>query len=333
MAKRLANALTPQSESSADESELLRIQRRITEKARSFDLPALFDLLRWLGYSRQEIALKSHRSTLQQSAVVESVQFAPLPERRVTVLVNLGWFGPQSALPAYFQSILDQDKGDIAEAFLSFFSQVLLQSGVASSFPERNAYLFSDFDRTRQQLRSLLGARSMSTVHWVFAQTFPEAETCVKRTILMRPLRTRGMLMGKWTMGDGTVCGGLAQVPVSAIAVTLYCNEPTDGLGNPWAVEAERRMRRECFAALAIPGLFLQVHLVIRDQNSFMVLQNKQYLGFDPLREPTPLRPLPTSRVSKTARTVVLWSGEVPYRSQGSPAAAKSAAGNRNDGK
>lgn len=327
MAKHAAggavNAVKSQAEVPAEDAELLALQRRIQAQARRFELPALFDLLAWLGYGRSEISLKSHSTTLQQSAVVESIEFAAPPKRRVTVTVNLGWFGPQSALPAYFRSILEDDGGDAAEAFLGFFCQVMLQSGVASSFPERNPHLFTSFDRTRDQLRSLLVARSLSTVHWVFAQTFPEAETCVQRTILLRPLRTRGMVLGSWTIGDGLVCGGLAQVPVSSIAVTLYCNEPTDGLGNPWAVEAERRMRSECFPALASPGLFLRVHLVIRDQSSFMVLQNRQYLGFEPIRDPGPALSRPTSRASKVARTIVLWSGEVPYRSHSSRAEHK----------
>lgn len=292
------------------------LQQRICDRAKRFDLAALLQLLIWLGYSRDEIELKSHYTSLQQSAVVESVEFADPPTRQVRITVNLGWLGPQSALPVYFRRVLDQDRGDLADAFLSFFGQVLLQAGLDSSFPERNPAYFASFERTTSQLRSLLGARSLSTVHWVFAQTFPEAETCVQRTILSRPLRNRGMVLGSWAMGDGMSCGGQSQVPVGAIAVTLYCNEPCDQLGRPWAIEAEQRLQRECFPALRSPGLFLRVHLIIRDQSSFMVLQPRQYLGYEALptasgadaAAPQPMR----ARTSKISRTIVLFSGEVP---------------------
>ncbi len=50
------------------------LQQQICDKAKRFDLVALFQLLTWLGYSRDEIELKSHYTSLQQSSVVESVQ-------------------------------------------------------------------------------------------------------------------------------------------------------------------------------------------------------------------------------------------------------------------
>lgn len=299
-----------------EDGERLALQRRVQEQARRFDLPALLDVLAWLGYAREQITLKSHDSTLQQSAVVESVSFAAPPARRVTVVVNLGWLGPQTALPVYFRAYLEQDRGDLTAAFLSFFSQVLLWAGLDSSFPERQPSYFHSFAGTRAQLRSLLGVRSLSTIHWVFAQTFPEAETAVQHTTLMRPLRNRGMVLGDWQIGDGMSCGGLSQVPVAATSITLYVNEPCDGLGTPWAQEAERRLQRECFPALASPGLFLRVQLVIRDQTSFMVLQSRQYLGYEALRDvATPAlggSAAPASRPHKQSRTIVLWSGEVP---------------------
>lgn len=294
------------------------LEQQICDQAKRFDLVALFQLLTWLGYARDEIELKSHYTSLQQSSVVESVQFAAPPGRQVRVTVNLGWLGPQSALPVYFRRVLDQDRGDLAEAFFSFFGQVLLAAGQQSSFPERNPAYFASFERTMSQLRSLLGARSLSTVHWVFALSFPEAETCVQRTILSRPLRNRGMVLGSWAIGDGMSCGGQSQVPVAAIAVTLYCNEPCDQQGRPWAIEAERRLQRECFPALRSPGLFLRVHLVIRDQSSFMVLQPRQYLGYEALPGATgqaDVSPsLMRSRAGKISRTIVLFSGEVPQR-------------------
>jgi hypothetical protein len=101
-----------------DEAKRQALQQKVQELARGFDLPALFDVLDWLGYARGEITLRSHYSSLQQSSVVESVVFAPPPTHGVTVIVNLGWLGPQTALPAYFREYLEQDRGDLTLAFL-----------------------------------------------------------------------------------------------------------------------------------------------------------------------------------------------------------------------
>ncbi|HNN92457.1 MAG TPA: hypothetical protein PKI03_09315, partial [Pseudomonadota bacterium] len=61
-----------------------------------------------------------------------------------------------------------------------------------------------------------------------------------------------------------------------------------------------------------------RVHLVIRDQSSFMVLQPRQYLGYEALPGATgqaDVSPsLMRSRAGKISRTIVLFSGEVPQR-------------------
>ena len=132
--------------------------------------------------------------------------------------------------------------------------------------------------------------------------------------MLERPVRTRGLVLSQWMIGDGSVLGGLAKAPVSAIGITLYCDEPETGLGDPWAREADRRLREEIFPLLQAHGLFLEVSLVFRDQSTFMVLAPKQFLGYEPLssgaEQPTPPFELPP----RNSRTVILFSGEVPMR-------------------
>lgn len=280
----------------------------VVRHAKRFDLAALFDVLSWLGYREDEIELRSHDTTLQQSAVVESVHFQHAPRKRVIVTLNLGWLASQSALPNYFRKILDEQQGQSATEFLGFFAHLLLSAGYKSSFPEQDRFLFSDWNRARAELRSLLGIRSLSTIHWVFAMCFPEMETAVQRAILLRTLRTRGMVLGEWSIGDGTSCGGLTEIPVSGVGITLICNEPASPLGVPWASEATRRLREDVFPVLAAHGLFLRILLVIRDQQSFMILQPDQFLGYEPISSAS----LPKVRLRKNTRTVVLWNGEVP---------------------
>ena len=284
------------------------IEQRIKQLATKFDLSALHDLLRYIGYEESDIEYRSHDTLLQQSSVVDRVEFETIPRRKVVVLVNVGWLGPQSALPNYFRKILAEQQDDSLTEFLGLFCHRQFRAGITASFPERDPSVFRDWPRALQHLRCLLGLRSTYTAHWVFSQVFPELEVAVSRTIMEREVRTSGMELGAWELGDGSVCGGISKVPVSAVAITLFADEATCGTGAPWSSEATRRFEAHVLPALAGHGSFLEVKLVLRDQSSFMILQQNQYLGYEPLKG-GPRRTTPTA---KPARTVILFRGEVP---------------------
>lgn len=291
-------------------------QARIADSARRYDLAALVAALRGLGYGDEAIELRSNQTTRHQASVVEQVEFHDQPRPRAIITVNLSLLSPQSPLPTYFQRILDQQADSSLAAFLNFFSHRLLRADIIGMFPERNPDLFTDFGRTKRQLLSLLGLRSPSTAHWLFEAVFPELEVAVRRTLLSRPVRTHGMVLGEWAIGDGTVCGGLATAPVSALGVTLFCDEVTDPSGEAWARSADRRLHEQLFPHLGSQGLFMEVALVFRDQSTFMVLAPKQYLGYEPLHpgeKPTEGSAEGSKDPSaRTSRTVILFSGEVP---------------------
>jgi hypothetical protein len=280
------------------------IEERISAAARRFELCALLDLLAAHGYRDRDIELESHQTLLHQSSEIESVRFEHQPRRRVIITVNLGWLSPQGALPTYFQRVLLEQQGESLSGFLGFFCHHLLRCGVRGQFPERDPRLFTEFARTLRQLRSLLGLRSPSTVHWVFSQLFPELEVSVRRTVLTRRVRTRGMVLGTWDLGDGAVCGGISTLPVHALEVRLLGDEATTGTGVPWAQAADERLRSAVFPVLAVDGLFLRVLLVLRDQQGALVLQPQRFLGYEPIEG--------GAQPERSARTIVLWSDEVP---------------------
>lgn len=284
------------------------IEARITRAAPRFELAALIDLLHKLDYNEADIEYQSHQTTVHQSTVIAAIQFHRVPRRYVVITVNHSLLAPQTALPTYFWKILEQQQDESLTEFLNFFCHHLIKASGAGTFPERNIALFTHWQRSRSQLRSLLGPRSLSTIHWVFGLVFPEMEVAVKRTVLQRSLRTRGMVLGSWVIGDGAACGGIAQVPVGGVLITLICDEPSSPTGRPWADAAMQRLHDAAFPPLAAHGLFLQVILVLRDQRSFLMLQPNQYLGYEPLA-PGFASVAPRSKV---ARTIVLWSGEVP---------------------
>lgn len=289
------------------EAVLERKRRIISERAVRFSLGALMDALHELGYHSEQIEFRSHATQTHQAAVVSSVAWSDAPQRRVIVTLNLGLLSSQSLLPSYFRAALDaQHEGTLTD-FLNFFAHRLLRGSVEAQFPERDPSLFSDFSQTVRQLRSLLGIRSLSTVHAVFSQLYPELEVSIARTTLQRPVRTRGVQVGSWAIGNGAVLGAVAFVPVSAISIKLLSDEAITGNGTPWAKEASERLSKYVFPLLARHGVYLEVSLILRDQRSFMVLRPNQFLGYSPLYSGPSTGPQPRS-----ARTIILWSGEVP---------------------
>lgn len=283
-----------------------RMEAAIMARARRFSLGALLDALHAIGYSDDDIELRSHATSTHRDSVVDSVRFAHSP-RRATVVLNLGLLAPQSMLPSYFQAQLSsQGEGGLSE-FLGFFAHRLLRGSAVSQHPERNPDYFSDWRSTLSQLLSMLGLRSLSAVHWVFALSYPELGVSVQRTTMTRPVRTRGVRLGRWAIGDGAVLGEVAQVPVSGIAVKLLSDEPVTHYGQPWARAADERLHEQVFPVLAHYGLYLHVSLILRDQRNFLVLRPNEFLGYTPLYGgPQAATP------GRSVRTIILWNDEVP---------------------
>ncbi len=284
-----------------------RVQELITARARKFSLGALHDALHSIGYGDEEIEFRSHATTTHQDNVVAAVQFFESPRRCAVVTLNLGLLAAQSLLPSYFQRVLARQSENSLSGFLNFLSHHLLGDLVHGQFPERDTSLFASWPDTLDQLRSLLGVRTLSTVHFLFEQFYPELGVSVSRLVMERTLRSRGVHIGEWKIGDGAVLGSIAQVPVSGISVRLFADEALTGYGKPWSQEAVARLTQRLFPLLTRQGLHLEVMLILRDQRNFMILAPKQYLGYVPLYG----GPVTTEQ-PRSVRTIILWSGEVP---------------------
>ncbi len=284
-----------------------QMKQRIALQASKFSLGALQDALHSIGFDDDEIEFRSHATTTHQDNVVSAVQFFDSPRRRAVVTLNLGLLAPQSLLPSYFQKVMARQAEDSLSGFLNFLSHHLLGDLVHGQFPERDSSLFASWPDTIDQLRSLLGVRTLSTVHFLFEQFYPELGVSVSRLAMSRTLRSRGVHLGQWKIGDGAVLGAISQTPVSGISVKLFADEAFTGYGKPWAQEAMARLTHRLFPVLTRQGLHLEVMLILRDQRNFMILAPKQYLGYVPLYGGVAKTEQPRS-----VRTIILWSGEIP---------------------
>lgn len=287
----------------ADEEN--KMEAAIVAKAQRFDIAALLCALTSLDYREVDIEYRSHLTTLHHVGLVHSIEFIKKPRRYVIVTVNIGLLATQNPLPSYFLSVLERQGNESLELFLNFFSHRLLQSQALGLYPERDRNIFPDFHLTRRNLLALLGCKTPSTLHWLFQHAFPELEVALRRGTQQRAINTQNVTLGGTEFGDGSAFGAVTHIPVPSVEVTLFCDEPTSGTGEPWGREAQRRLRLWIFPLIFDLGLFLTVILVFRDQPSWVVLQPDRYLGYQPIYSEA------QTTAPKQVRRVVLFNNEL----------------------
>jgi hypothetical protein len=267
--------VTPSGDSSSLES-------LITERIRTFELSALLDALAACGYSDADIEYRSHRTLLSQGHPIHAIAFERHPRKRVVITVNLGLLSTQSPLPSFFLKAMDQSDHDVLEDFLGYFDHHLLRDRVASQAPERNVSLVGGKEVLEDRLR-LLRPSCPSTLHWLCALIFPEAEVKVRRTLQWQSVASPGLRLGSTALGAGSSVGGFARIPQTGMEVTLCVDELLTSDGTPWALEARRRFSHQLQPWLAESALFLTLLLVLRGHSSHASLRDDSHLAYDPI--------------------------------------------------
>lgn len=262
------------------------LELRVMEQASRFDIIALLQLLRHMGYRPEELVFKSHVSLSSQPGIVQAIEFRRLPAKQVAITVNFGLLGPLSPLPSYFLKAMeesDMDEDALVE-FIAFFDHSVIGSYLKSIYPEDDPAIFRDWEQTKARYRSLVGLRSPSTLHWVFEGVFPELRVSIGRDRFKRDVKLDGVRLGHTRLGDPVALGGTSKVPVMGFDVALACEEEYTTAGRPWAEEARRRLKSIVFPVLRETDLDLRVRLVVQSQKAWAQLTSGSYLGFDRIR-------------------------------------------------
>src|SRR6218665_3889515 len=113
------------------------IERRIRERVRSFDIPALLAVLEASGYGDAEIEYRGQRTTVHQSHLVQDIEFIHEPDKRVVITVNMGLLSAQSPLPSFLMQTMDQLDHDRLERFIFYFHHLLPPHCFARLYPDR----------------------------------------------------------------------------------------------------------------------------------------------------------------------------------------------------
>lgn len=282
---------------------LVPLEIKLCERARDFSLPALLDVLHFLGYRSDDIEFRGHMSQARPSSLIQAVEFLKprtSGRRAVKVTVNLGLLSAQSPLPSYFLKIAEKLEGESLVDFLGFFDHHLLKHRALSLYPERDRTIFADWEQAQGELLQLVGLGAPSTLYWLCERIFPELSVRVERSTAQKPLKAQGAVLGHAVLGEGCAFGGGTSVPVGGIDITLYSEETETPTGVPWPAEAARRMREQLFAVLGESELYLTIYLVMLEQENWLKLQEDRFLGHEPIWDPSrraaflpPAAPLP----------------------------------------
>lgn len=259
------------------------LEQRIRERIRGFDVPALLELLAHEGYGDADIEYRSHRTTVHQGHLIHDIQFFHVPRKRIILTVNVGLLSVQSLLPSFLLKALERLDHERMERFLGYFDHVLLRQRFAGLYPEREQKLLPEWDSTAEHRLRLLRPTCPSTLHWLFARIYPEAEVSVRRELRRQRVSTTGLRLGTTALGDSTAMGGFALVPTGGVEVSLFCDESWDGRGTPWAREAPRRLEQALLPLLSDTALLLTVVLVLRDQEDHARVEDDSYLSYAPI--------------------------------------------------
>jgi hypothetical protein len=285
------------------------LERRIRERIRGFDIPALLSVLAASGYGDAQIEYRGHRTTLHQSHLVHDIQFIHQPLKRVVITVNMGLLSAQSPLPSFLMQTMEQLDHDRLERFIGYFDHLLLHACFTGLYPERDETLLPGWSETVRDRLRMLRPTSPSTLHWLFSKVFPEVELSVRREVRQQRVAAREMRLGATTLGEGDSMGGFASIPTGGMEVKIYCDEPISSNGVAWAVEARRRFESDILPLLSESVFMLTVFLVLRDQQGVLRTERDSYLGYDPLQES-----------SLYTQQVLLFSGDTSSPSERSTA-------------
>lgn len=138
-------------------------------------------------------------------------------------------------LPFLLPVVLARQSDDSLSGFLKFLSHHLLGDVDLAQFPSAIRPCLR-----AGQIRStnfVVCSQNGSFRPYIFCRSssIQELGLSVSRLVMERTLRSRGVHIGEWKIGDGAVLGSISQVPVSGISVKLFADDALTGYGKPWS--------------------------------------------------------------------------------------------------
>lgn len=266
-----------------------RLERKIRDKARRFDLRKLVDLLVASGYPQESILFQGNPEG-GATSLVHDVEFCADPRGTVLVTVNLGLLGDNALVPSYF--LREIEKSDDPERFydfIRFFDHRLVINYLHAVFPERDPAVYPDYQGVERALLRMSGFASVAALEWIGQAYFPELRVHATRHAFSNATEMHAFRTGDSPLDGTAVIGRFYESDAQGFALEIVADEETDDRGHSWAMVCRRRLEERLLPLLAPYRLPLVIRLRVLHHASWAKLdrpseQASGYLGYDRIR-------------------------------------------------
>lgn len=259
------------------------LEKEVSRRIHEFDIMSLLRLLKTMNYSSEEIRFRSHNSICSQSSLIHDILFNREPVREAVITLNIGLLGAQSPLPSYFRKKMESEetgRGCLAD-FIAYFDHKLICDYLGNIYPEINLFFFPHWELTKRRYLHVLNLKSISTLHWLFQEVFPEIGVQVENAVLSSDVQTHPVRLGETALGHDAIFGHKTSVPINGLRITLFSEEEMTDTQVPWPREIKNRLTSLVFPVLQPVGIDLEILLVLKSQKRWVRLHAETYLGYD----------------------------------------------------
>ncbi|MFT3765633.1 MAG: hypothetical protein QM820_08975 [Minicystis sp.] len=272
-----------------DEETRPAFEERITREARRFQLKPLLDLLIAKGYPREEILFEgTHEGSA--ATLIEGIRFQAKPVRGVLITLNLGLLGDNTLLPSYFFHVIEgTNEPERFFDFIRFFDHRLITNLIRALYPEEDTSLYHDWSEVLRAYFRMLGPASVSTMHWLACQYFPDLGVEVRRWAFSDSSEAHAFVTGESKLDGSGILGRHYQSDAVGLGIDLFADEETDARGRAWPNIVRQRLRDQLFPLLAPFRIPLRVRLTVRFHASWARVdvpfaRAHGYLGYERIR-------------------------------------------------
>jgi len=223
----------------------VELNRRLNTELARFDVLALLRVLKNQGYEEQCMWFSSHNSLASPSRIIQTLVLSDTQEKKMArIELNLGLMSGGGLLPDYLRCYMNQANVDAASMieFLQFFEHLLISHYLIQVYPEINADLFTDWNKSKQQFVVLQNMRSSCGVYWLFQTVFAEFWVVLQRKTLANEHLSSGIVMGCTTLGDQQTLGNSSHLSGEGFLLTLTLRECSGVRSFAWLQEVQWRI-------------------------------------------------------------------------------------------
>lgn len=255
------------------------LELRINQQIGEFDLISLMRLLKHKGFQDKHIRFDSYSSQTSQERLIREVKI--YSDDHVLIVVDLGLLGIETPLPSVMIRDIKPEvgQGTFADKLLDMLDHSLILNYIINIYPEINSGFFSNWSNTQRQILFLQNVHSVSTIHWMFQQVYPEFSVTLDQKDIDQMVNAIPIILNQSNLGDSAYFGGVVSTEAPCIRVNLYLEKEHYRNHVLWVDEVEQRLQELIYPLIDKREVYLVVSLRLPHRQKVFLLSNQSVLG------------------------------------------------------